>query len=359
MTTDSARLKLVLLALVLALAGAGFAVYWLMFSRFIETTDNAYVEADMSVVAPRIAGYVAAVLVAENTAVEAGQALLRIEDGDYRARLDRAAAVLSSRRAALATLESEIDLQHSLIRQAEADEASAVAEQRRANSDSQRYADLVDARAASRQQLDSAIAQASQAAAGVDATRAKLGAERQRLAVMRARRVEIEATLAEARANLELARIDLDNTVIKAPMDGVVGNKHVEVGQYLQPGVQVLTVVPLGAVHVTANFKETQLAGIAVGQPVTLAVDAYGGTEVEGVVESFSPAAGSRFSLLPPENATGNFTKIVQRIPVRIRISADSALVGRLRPGMSVVASVDTREAQSPLAGRLAQAGGR
>lgn len=359
MTTESARMKLLMLALVLALAGAGVAAYWLLFSRYIETTDNAYVEAEMAVIAPRIAGYVEAVLVGENTVVKSGQPLLRIEDDDYRARLERAAAMLASRRAARSTLETEIGLQHSLIRQAEADEAGAVAEQRRANSDSQRYADLVDARAASRQQLDSAIAQASQAEAAVDAARAKLSAERQRLAVMQARRVEIEATLAEAQANLELARIDLDNTVLKAPVDGVVGNKHVEVGQYLQPGGQVLTVVPLGSVYVTANFKETQLADMAVGQPVKLAVDAFGGTTVEGAIESFAPAAGSRFSLLPPENATGNFTKIVQRIPVRIRIAADNALAGRLRPGMSVVASVDTRETQSPLATALAQAGGQ
>lgn len=343
MTTDTAKRNIVILLCGLGLAGAVILGYWLLHGRYFQSTDNAYVEADMSTIAPRVSGYVAAVLVQENTAVTAGQPLVRVEDSDYRARVERARAQLEAQRAAGNTLESQVRLQHSVILQAEADQASAVAERRRAESDSRRYTGLVNDRAASRQQLESAVAAASQAEAAVDAAEARLRAERERLEVLQAQQVEAEAALAEARASLDLAQIDLDNTVLRAPVDGVVGNKHVDVGQYLQPGIQVLTVVPLQSVHVTANFKETQLVDMVVGQAVTLEVDAYPDTPVKGFVESFSPAAGSRFSLLPPENATGNFTKIVQRIPVRIRLEQDSALAGRLRPGMSVVASVDTR----------------
>ena len=348
MTKPSAGRSLALILMTLAVVAGLLVAYWWFHSRFIQSTDNAYVEAEMSVIAPRIAGYVAEVLVENNTPVQAGDALLRLVADDYRARQQQAGAQFRARAAALDTLATQVELQKALISEADAGVASAEAELARARSDSQRYADLVDDRAASRQQLESAVAAFQQAESAVNAARAGLSARRSEMAVLSARRSEIEAQLSEAEAALTLAQIDLGNTVLRAPMDGVVGNRHVQVGQYLQPGSPVLSLVPLQSVYVTANFKETQVESMAAGQPVELEIDAYPDTPIEGFVESFSPAAGSRFSLLPPENATGNFTKIVQRIPVRIRVPADSPLAGLLRPGMSVIASVDTRKTPRP-----------
>ncbi|WP_206613430.1 HlyD family secretion protein [Parahaliea mediterranea] len=361
MTKPSAGRSLALILMILAVTVGLLGAYWWFHSRFIQSTDNAYVEAEMSVIAPRVAGYVAEVLVENNTQVRAGDALLRLVADDYQARERRAGAQLQARTAALDTLATQVQLQKALIKEAEAGVASAKAELARARSDSKRYAELVDDRAASRQQLESAVAAFQQAESAVNAASAALSARTSEMAVLTARRSEIEAQLSEAEAALTLAQIDLSNTVVRAPMDGVVGNRHVQVGQYLQPGSAVLNLVPLQAVYVTANFKETQVENMAPGQVVDLEIDAYPDTPIQGVVESFSPAAGSRFSLLPPENATGNFTKIVQRIPVRIRIGADSPLAGMLRPGMSVIASVDTRSAQpndeAPVAPRVAGAG--
>lgn len=342
--SESAVKKLIPVLTTLAMIGAGLWGYWFFHSRYIEATDNAYIEANMAVIAPRLAGYVAEVMVRENALVKAGDPLLRIEDQDYRARVAQAEAVVSTRSAAVATLDSEIKLQRATITQASAEQASAQAEWELANADLIRYRELADAKVASRQRLDSAVASARKAQAMLDGASARLIAEQQRLAVKQARRKEAKAALDEANANLTLAQIDLDNTLLRAPIDGVVGNKHVQLGQYLRTGVPVLTVVPLSEIYITANFKETQVEHMEVGQPVSLRVDAYSGESITGYIESFSPASGSRFSLLPPENATGNFTKIVQRIPIRIRVPADYALSGKLRPGMSIVASVDIRD---------------
>ena len=348
MTAGAAKQKLVLLVSVVALLLAALAAHWFVVGRYLQSTDNAYVEADMAVLAAKVTGYVAEVLVQDNQPVVAGQPLLKIEDGDYRARLALAEAALGAQMAALQTLESEIQLQRSVIRQAQADLASASAEQRRADSDRSRFTELGRSGAASRQQRDDAVAKAAQADAALVAAEARVAAEQVRLTVYHDRRLELQAALAEAEANRRLAQIDLDNTLLRAPVNGVLGNKRVQVGQLLQPGVQVMTVVPLAEVYVTANFKETQVAAMQPGQRVTLEVDALAGESLHGVVDSFSPAAGSRFSLLPPENATGNFTKIVQRIPVRIQVQGVGALEGRLRPGMSVVAAVDTRTVAEP-----------
>ncbi|MYM63500.1 HlyD family secretion protein [Pseudomaricurvus sp. HS19] len=349
MTADAAKQKLVLLVSVVVLLLGALAAHWFFVSRHLQSTDNAYVEADMAVLAPKITGYVVEVLVQDNEPVVAGQPLLKIEDSDYRARVAYAEAALGAQVAALQTLESEIRLQQSVIRQVQAEQTSARAEQQRAGSDRSRFTELGRSGAASRQQLDDAVAKAVQADAALVAAEARLAAEQGRLSVFRDRRLELQAALAEAEATRQLAQIDLENTVLRAPVAGVLGNKRVQVGQLLQPGVQVMTVVPLAEVYVTANFKETQVSSMQPGQRVALEVDALAGEPLQGYIDSFSPAAGSRFSLLPPENATGNFTKIVQRIPVRIRVQNLAELQGRLRPGMSVVARVDTRSGSERL----------
>lgn len=356
---ESAAKKLVPIVLSFIVTGAALWGYWFFYSRYIETTDNAYIEADMAIIAPRVAGYVSELMVNDNALVNAGDPLLRIEDQDYRAKVAQAEALVGARRAAMATIQSQITLQRAIIAQAEADVVSAQAERERVNADLVRYRELADVKATSRQQLDSAIAGARRSQAALDAANARLNAEQVRLQVYEARREEARAALGEADAHLTLARIDLDNTLLRAPVDGVIGNKHVQLGQYLRPGTQVLTVVPLPQVHVTANFKETQVKRMGVGQPVTLLVDAYPNAIINGYIESFSPATGSRFSLLPPENATGNFTKIVQRIPVRIRIPADIDLHEKLRPGMSVIATVDVREAAETNGGKQLTVAGR
>lgn len=332
-----------LIGLVLLLPGTGAATYWAAHGRYIESTDNAYIEASTTALSPQVAGIARTVPVRENTPVHAGDILLTIDDRDYRARLQQAEARQRAANAALARLDQQLNLQQSLIAEAKAARESALAEKERAEHDAHRYDELATTSAASRQQQEDARADARKARAELAANDARLQAARRQQQVLAAQRVEAEAALQQAKSDLELAQLDLDHTVIRAPFDGVVGNKQVEAGQYLRPGVQIMSLVPLPLVYITANFKETQLEHMQQGQQVTITVDAFPNQPISGEVESFSPASGARFSLLPPENATGNFTKIVQRIPVRIRVAGDTPLKGALRPGMSVVVDVDTR----------------
>lgn len=339
-----------LLLLPVLLAGAAwFAWSWWTEGRFIESTDNAYVEADITTIAPRVEGYVAEVRVVDNQPVKAGDVLLRIDDRDYRAKVAQAEARLEAAKAKIANIDSRLTLEAALIRQAEAGVASAEAEVARARGDQTRYAALAGRDFASQQRLATAVADAGKADAALTRARAVLAAEREQVGVLETERAGAVASLSEADAALTLARNDLEKTVLLAPVDGVVGNQGARVGQYVRAGSQLMSVVPVQAAYVTANFKETQIEGLKVGQPVRLSIDAYSGLTVTGRIESLAPASGARFSLLPPENATGNFTKIVQRVPVRIAVPADSPLAGRLRPGLSVVAAVDTRADGTPL----------
>jgi membrane fusion protein, multidrug efflux system len=244
-------------------------------------------------------------------------------------------------------LETRRTWQQAMIDQAGAAVTSAEAELHRAGLDSARQRDLQRTDISSRQKYETSEADQRKAEAGLARSRAALVAERDQLAVLDAQRQQEEAKLAQAEAALRLAQNDLDDTVIRAPVDGVVGNKGVQVGQLVKAGTLLLAVVPLPQVYVIANFKETQLAGMRPGQKVSLAVDAFPGAKLHGFIESFAPASGAVFSLLPPENATGNFTKIVQRVPVRIALAPDEPLRSRLRPGLSAVVEVDTREPAS------------
>src|SRR3954451_11512414 len=266
-----------------------------------------------------------------------------IDDRDYAAKTAQAEAAVATAQGTVATYANRLELQRAMIRPAEAAEAFAEVEVDRARLDRRRYAALVSSDYASRQRFETAEADARKAEAALDKARAALVAERSQLAVLQSQRGEEEARLAQARATLVLARNDLDNTLIRAPFAGVVGNRAARVGQYLKPGTQLAALVPLPHVPITANFKETQLTRMRPGQQADIAVDAYPGQTITGMIESFSPASGAQFSLLPPDNATGNFTEIVQRVPVRIAVPADASSVGLLRPGLSVTVTVDTR----------------
>jgi membrane fusion protein (multidrug efflux system) len=334
------------------LAGIGFVVVvaalvwgwqWWTVDRFFQSTDDAYVQSDVSVVSPKIQGYIRELRVTDNQQVKAGDVLAVIEDNDFSAKLQQSQAAVDAQAAMLGTIDAQIALQGSQIAQAQAGVASSEADLKRTELDYLRYKNLSSSEWASRQRYEQADADYRKAVAALAKSRADLATQRDQLGVLQAQRHQTEANLAEAKASLQLAQIDLDNTLIRAPVDGVVGNRGVQVGQLVKAGTQLLSIVPLPFVYVLANFKETQLARMRPGQEVRLSVDAYPNAKLVGRVESFSPGSGAQFSLLPPENATGNFTKIVQRVPVRIAVSADNKLAGWLRPGLSVTASVDTR----------------
>ena len=334
---------LMLLPVVLLLAGAYGGLQWWRVWRFQQSTDDAYVESDISLISPKIEGYIKQVGVGDNQHVKAGQTLFVIDDSDFAAKVTQAQAAVDAEVASVATFETRHDEQVAMINQASAGVESAKAEVERANLDQKRYISLVASDVATKQRYETAEADATKASANLLQAQAALEAAKQQLAVLDAQKHEEQAKRDQARAALRLAQNDLDNTVIRAPVDGVIGNRAGQIGQYVKPGTQLASLVPLPHVYITANFKETQLTLMRPGQPVEISVDAYPDRVIEGKVESFAPASGAEFSLLPPDNATGNFTKIVQRVPVRIAVPVDGPLSSLLRPGLSVVVNVDTR----------------
>ena len=335
----------VIILLVLAVLGGG-GVYgwdWWLNGRFIEKTDNAFIHTDITAVSPKVGGYVSEVLVDDNVFVSAGDVLLRIEDSSFRAQVARARAELAEKQAANANLDQRRTLQAALIREAEAAVRSAEAIADRSGKELKRAGKLVDQGWASERRHDDAVAEERGAEAEVARATARLAAERQQLAVINSERAEVEAEIERSDAELALADINLRYTVVHAPATGVVGNLRVEQGEYVRPGARLAAVVPLQNVWIIANYKETQLTRMVAGQQVTVEVDAFPDVIVAGRIDSMAPASGAQFSLLPPDNATGNYTKVVQRIPVKIVLEPDHPLKGRLRPGMSVVTRVDTR----------------
>jgi membrane fusion protein (multidrug efflux system) len=337
--------RVVLLSVAVIAIGASIAggAYWWTELRLIETTDDAYLQSDISIISPKVEGYVKSIAVRDHQQVRAGDTLATIDDRDFAAKLAQNEAALASEQASVTTIDSQIELQQSLIAQAAATIASAEAEQHRSAQDRQRYQNLLQNSDASRQRFEQAESDARKAIAALNGAHAAETASRNQLAVLRAQRKQQEAKALQAAATRDLARNDLENTLIRSPVDGIVGNKGVQLGQYVKAGTQLLAVVPLSQAYIVANFKETQLTRMQPGQPVEIRVDAFPDQRFEGHVESLSPASGSQWSILPPENATGNFTKIVQRVPVRIAVPSDSAVAARLRPGLSVTVSVDTR----------------
>ncbi len=335
-----------LLVLIVAAGAVGGGAYWWQTGRFQESTDNAYVEGDISVVSPLVEGKVASVSVGDNQAVKAGDVLVTIESDDFRAKVAEAQASVAAAEASIATIDSQITWQQTKIDQIVAQQRSAAAELTRAKTVYDRYKKLIESKVIGTQDLDEATAAYVKAQAAVSESSAELAAEQTQLGVYQASRKEAEAKQMEAAATLKLAEINLDRTQIKAPIDGVVGNRGVRVGQYVKAGSQLLSLVPTD-VHVVANFKETQLDRMRPGQQVAISVDAFPSETLIGTLESFAPASGAEFSLLPAENATGNFTKIVRRVPVRIALPENNPLHGLLRPGLSVVVDVDTRTGPS------------
>ena len=330
--------------LVVLMAAAGHEGFrYLTVGRFIETINDAYVQADSTMVSPKVSGYIADLLVDDNEAVKSGQTLARIDDRDFRATFDEARANVAAASASVANLDAQIIAQGSLIRQADASVTAATAALGLSQRNDARRQKMARVGYGSVEQADTASTDAREQAATLERLRAAAQTARQQVDVLTTQRQLAEAQLARARAARRQAALNLLYTHIVAPIDGTVGARTVRVGQYVQAGTQLMALVPLRQVYVVANFKETQLTDVRPGQPARIQVDTFPGDDISGQVDTLAPASGLEFSLLPPDNATGNFTKIVQRIPVKIVFPLDHALAGRLRPGMSVSASIDTR----------------
>jgi len=318
-------------AVALALTGA----WWIALPASSVSTDDAYVKADSTIIAPKVHGLIAEVLVRDNQHVRAGQPLVRIDDDDYQQAVQAAEADVQAAEAALAQQQSQLGLASANMRAAGAEIRAADAESVRASSDRKRFDALVATGDVSRRQAEEMRAVAASANASADKSRAAYAASQQQVAVVTQTRGQLQAQLAKAQAALHLAQQNLTHTVVRAPVDGVVGDRQAQIGEYVQPGTQLMTVVPMNTVYVVANFKETQTTRMLAGQKVRVNIDALPSHDFTGEVESFAPGSGSEFSLLPFEPATGNFTRIVQRVPVRIHLDPGQQGSERLRPGLS------------------------
>jgi membrane fusion protein (multidrug efflux system) len=341
------RVVLLGAALVALVVAAWYGWHWWTVGRFLEATDDAYLQADNVTISPKVGGIVAAVLVDDNQPVKTGDLIARIDERDYQAALDQARANVRSAEADVANLDAQAALQQSMIDQAEADFGSNGAALQFSRQEEGRYKALVANGAGTLQRVQQADSDLQQRTATLAHARAALEAARKQLDVLRTQKDKTEATVIADRAKLAQAELDLEHTRILAPGDGIIGDKSVRAGQFVQPGTRLLTVVPVQDTYLVANFKETQLQHMVPGEHVEIEIDTFPGTVITGTVVSLAPGSGSQFSLLPPENATGNFTKIVQRVPVKIAIDKDNPLAGLLRPGLSVTATVDTRSGRA------------
>jgi membrane fusion protein (multidrug efflux system) len=313
--------------------------YWTT-GRFLVSTDDAYVKADNTTIAPKVSGYLNEVLVADNQHVKAGQALARIDDRDFKVALDQAKADVAAANAAIASKRAQLDVQQATIQAAKAtlevDNATATF----ASQENKRYTDLAATGYGSVQNAQNAQSRNAGAVALIERDKANLVSAQKQVELLNAEIAQAVATAARANALQRQAELNLSYTTIVSPIDGVVGNRTLRVGQFVQAGTQLMSLVPASGAYVIANFKETQLGHVRKGQPVDIEVDTYPGNIVHGHVDSLAPASGQEFALLPPDNATGNFTKVVQRIPVKIVLDDSSGV--DLRPGMSVVPSIQT-----------------
>lgn len=327
----------------LALVALGFGLWWWFEGRHWQSTDNAYVEADIAVISAKVTGYVAAVDVDDNVAVKAGQPLVHIVDTDYRAALARAEAEVERQGRERGAASARVVAQADAIDQAEASLRAAEAQAARIRADARRAEDLLKQGFTTRATVDLRRAEVIAAEAQVAERRAAVAAAAASRQAASGSAGGVGAAQKAAVAAAEAARLDLENTVIRAPVDGVVGNRSVRAGQFARQGQQLMVVVPVAQAYLVANFKETQIRGMVPGMPVEIHLDAYPDTPLSGRIDSFSPASGSRFSVIPPENATGNFTRIVQRVPVKIRVDRPLPEGVRLVPGISAKVSVDLR----------------
>ena len=329
--------------LAIGVAGAAdFGYGYLTTGRYLESTDDAYVKADSTIVSPRVSGYLAEVMVGDNQAVTSGQLLARIDDRDFKTALDQARADVAAAEASVRNLDAQIALQQPIIEQETADIAAAEANLQFAREEQSRYDGLMKSGSGTVQRAQQTDAALHEKVAQLQHGKSGLLAAQKKVDVLTSDRAKAIAQLDHARAVAQQMALNLSYTRIIAPVDGTVGARSLRVGQFVQAGTQLMAVVPLDAVYVVANFKETQLTNVRNGQPVELTIDSFHGTRLRGHVDSLAPASGLEFALLPPDNATGNFTKIVQRVPVKIVLD-DHSLTGLLRPGMSAEPTIDTK----------------
>lgn len=339
------RKKIVLMIVALAVIG-GLAYVgqgWWTTGRFMVDTDDAYVTADITLISSRVQGYVAAVEAVENQTVKAGDVLVRLDDGDYAIALDVAKSRVATADDTLARIDAQIDAAEAGVTQARAMRDVAGAQLRTATTTAERTQKLSRDNVASQAQLDTATEGLDTATASIANADAAIAAAEAQVAVLQAQRAEAEGTTRELELAVDQAARNLDLTVLRAPADGTLANLTLEVGDLVAPGARLAALVPTQKLYIEANFKETQMPGIHPGATVHITFDALPDVEYEGTVDSFAPATGSVFSLLPADNATGNFTKVVQRVPVRIAIPADALDTGLLRAGLSAVVEIDSR----------------
>jgi membrane fusion protein (multidrug efflux system) len=337
------RKILIGVAAVAALAVIYFGIHYMVVGRYLVTTDDAYVRANNTTMGAKIAGHVSRIAVGDNTRVGAGNVVFEIDDGDYRLAVESAQAKVATQEATIARIGRQVAAQDSVVVQAKAQLASAEANTKRAQADFGRQEELSSKGFASKATFDVSQAGRDQAVASVQGAQATLEAAQAQVDVIKAQKAEAEGQLQELRAALAKAVRDLSFTTVRAPVDGIFSNRIVNVGDYVQPGQRLANVVPLDDVYIDANYKETQLNRLKPGQHVQITVDGVSGRTIRGIVDSLAPASGSVFTLLPPDNATGNFTKVVQRVPVRIRVPFSVARENLLRPGMSVITTVNTK----------------
>jgi membrane fusion protein, multidrug efflux system len=339
------RLLIAAAGLVILAAAAVYGHYYWTTARFLVSTDDAYVAAHSVLISPKVSGYISEVPVEDNQAVKADQVLARIDPGDYQTALDQARANVRAAQAGIDTLNQQIAQQKLTVEQARQLVASDQAAQVFSQQDFQRYTDLAKTGYGTVQRAQQAQSDIRQKTATLQHDSTGIAAAEKQIGILQAQLAQAEATLAQQQAMEHQAELNLSYTAITAPVDGTVGVRTLRVGQYVQAGTQLMAVVPLQGVYITANYKETQLTDVRPGQLVTIHVDTFPGAKVHGHVDSLAPASGQEFALLPPDNATGNFTKIVQRIPVKIVVDKDDPLAGLLRPGMSVEPTIDTKPA--------------
>ena len=344
------RLILLLLAAAIVVGAVIFGMHWWTVGRFLESTDDAYVGGDVTVIGPKVPGYITELKVVDNQFVHAGDLLVKIDDRDYIAALNKAEGAVAAEQALLANLDATEQMQHAVVSQAKAGIDAANAETVRSRDDQVRYQVLSGRSAVSVESFQRADATYKTAQANGAKAQASMLASQRQLDVISTQKQQARAALEQAKAERDMARLNVGYTELRAPVDGVIGNRRARVGAYAAAGTQLLSVVPATGLWVDANFKEDQLQHMHPGQAVTIEADVLPGQIFHGHLDSLAPATGSQFSVLPPENATGNFTKIVQRVPVRVYLDGKDGHLGKLRPGLSVIAEVDTKaDASQPV----------
>jgi membrane fusion protein (multidrug efflux system) len=343
------RIGLGITAVVIAVFGCIAGIRWLVHGRFVESTDDAYLRADQVAIAPRVSGYIDEIYVVDNQKVTAGQPLLRIDVRNYKAALSQQTATVDARLADIDAAESQIGQQEALVAQNRAQLAGAEANAKFARQEADRYLRLRDQGGETDERYAEAANQRDQTAATAAAAAASVRVAERQVATLQSQLKQARAQIEAAQAAAHTAKLNLDDTLLRASIDGRVGDNTARLGQYVQPGTRLMSIVPVEKVYLVANFKETQIGRMRIGQPAEIKVDALGGRTIRGRIDSFSPGTGAQFALLPPENATGNFTKIVQRVPVRLQLMPPKDLALRLLPGLSVTVDVDTSQNGRPM----------